>query len=71
MINNLPTNYTEYPFIIVRMVEGEFWYYGADHDFDRATTVANEVGGIVVIRWSQFGRREKVNRIVIKLYLIL
>ena len=27
MINNLPTNYTEYPFIIVHMVEGEFWYY--------------------------------------------
>lgn len=50
MINNLPTNYTEYPFLIVRIVDGEFWFYGADHDYARATRVADEVGGMVVIQ---------------------
>ena len=50
MINNLPANYTAYKFLIVRSVDGEFWYYGADNDFARATAVADEVGGIVVIQ---------------------
>ena len=50
-INNLPTNYTDYAFLIVRMVDGEFWYYGADNDFDRATRVADEINGVVVILW--------------------
>ena len=50
MINNLPTNYTDYPFIIVRIVDGEMWYFGADHNFNKATEVADRVGGIVVIR---------------------
>lgn len=48
-INNLPANYTNYRFLIIRMVEGEFWYYGADNDFERATRVADEVRGMVVI----------------------
>lgn len=49
MIRNLPENYTDYPFLVVRIVDGEFWYYGADHNFTRATEVANMIGGIVVI----------------------
>jgi hypothetical protein len=48
-INNLPANYTDYAFLIVRMVDGEFWYYGADNNFNRATYVANEINGVVVI----------------------
>lgn len=49
MINNLPANYADYNFLIVRIVDGELWYYGADHNFDRASKVADEVNGIVVI----------------------
>ena len=49
MIRNLPANYADYDFLIVRAVDGEFWYYGADHDFARASKVADEVGGLVVI----------------------
>ena len=49
MIRNLPKNFATYEFLIVRMVDGEFWYYGADHNFEKATRVADEGGGIVVI----------------------
>ena len=49
MINNLPAHYADYAFLIVRIVDGEFWFYGADNDFNRAMAVANENDGIVVI----------------------
>ena len=49
MIHNLPAHYTKYAFLIVRIVDGEFWFYGADNDFNRAMAVANENDGIVVI----------------------
>jgi hypothetical protein len=49
-INNLPTNYVDFDYIIVRMFDGEFWYYGADNDFERAECIANEIGGFVVIQ---------------------
>lgn len=49
MIRNLPMNWMDYLFLIVRMVDGEFWFYGADHDYTRALEVADSVEGVVVI----------------------
>ena len=49
MIRNLPMNWMDYLFLIVRMVDGEFWFYGADHDYNRALKVADAVEGVVVI----------------------
>jgi hypothetical protein len=49
MINNLPANYTKYAYLIVILVDGEFWFYGADNDFNRANEVARENNGMVVI----------------------
>ena len=47
-INNMPTTADNYKYIIVREVDGEMWYYGADNDRDRANEVALAVGGIVL-----------------------
>ena len=47
-INNMPATADNYKYIIVREVDGEFWYYGADNDRDRANEVALAVGGIVL-----------------------
>ena len=47
-IRNLPTTADNYKYIIVREVEGEYWYFGADNDENRANEVALEVGGIVL-----------------------
>lgn len=38
-IYNLPKD-IDYPFIIVRHIEDELWYYGMDDDFQRASDVA-------------------------------
>jgi len=48
-INNLPATATQYAYIIVREVEGDLWYYGADNNRDRANEVALAVGGIVLV----------------------
>jgi hypothetical protein len=49
-INNLPTNYTRYSYIVAREVEGELWFWGAwySHQKAGAARQASEVGGIVV-----------------------
>lgn len=47
-INNMPATADNYKYIIVREVDGEMWYYGADNDRNRANEVALAVGGIVL-----------------------
>ena len=54
-VNNLPEYASEYEFTVCRMVDDEFWFYGAYHDFERAGVVALEIGG-VVFRTEQIGR---------------
>lgn len=48
MINNLPAYANEYKYIVVRRVDGEFWFWGAWNDCNRANEVAIEIGGEVV-----------------------
>lgn len=54
-VNNLPEYASEYEFTVCRMVDDEFWFYGAYHDLERAGVVALEIGG-VVFRTEQIGR---------------
>ena len=32
-------DYTKYPFVIIKKVDGEWWYHGADKDLDSASKV--------------------------------
>lgn len=47
-INNVSENAKQYPWMVVRMVEGEYWYYGVWNDVDKAAKAAAEEGGIVI-----------------------
>lgn len=49
-INNLPAYASDYNYIVARICDNEFWFWGAYETFDRAQDVADEVNGIVVIR---------------------
>lgn len=45
-INNLPANFTDYPYIVARLCEGEFWFWGAYRDHNRANEAALEEDGV-------------------------
>lgn len=45
-INNAPEKTEKY--VVVSVVEGEFWYWGSWPDDARAKKAANEIGGLVV-----------------------
>ena len=45
-INNAPEKTEKY--VVVSVVEGEFWYWGSWPDEARAKKAANEIGGLVV-----------------------
>ena len=47
-INNLPQYATERKYIVVRKVDGEYWFYGAWDDRHTANEVALEEGGITL-----------------------
>ena len=34
----------KYPFVIIKKVDGEWWYHGADKDFDSASKVLFYLG---------------------------
>lgn len=47
MINNLP-NYSEnYAYIVAREVDGEYWFWGAYNDRNKANEIAENIGGEV------------------------
>ena len=46
-INNLPANFTDYPYIVARLYEGEFWFWGAYRDHNCANEAALEEDGVV------------------------
>lgn len=41
-INNMPKE-LHYPYLIVRHVEDELWYYGNDPDYQKASDIALEI----------------------------
>ena len=47
-VNNVSENAKKYPWMVVRVCEGEYWYYGSWNNFDKAAEQAAEVGGCVV-----------------------
>lgn len=49
-IKNLPDYAYDYDFIVVRLCDDDFWFWGAYDTFDKAQNVADDIDGIVVIR---------------------
>jgi hypothetical protein len=47
-VYNVPAYAAEYPYVVVREVEGEYWFYGAYENVFRASKVAYEVHGHVI-----------------------
>lgn len=48
VINNIPTPTAKFErFIVARLVEKEYWYYGTYYDLKRAQRVADQVHGEV------------------------
>ena len=47
-VNNVSKNAKKYPWMVVRVCEGEYWYYVAWNSFDKAAAQAAEVGGCVI-----------------------
>lgn len=47
-VYNVPAYAAEYPYVVVRETEGEYWFYGAYETYARAVDVAYEVRGYVV-----------------------
>ena len=42
-IKNLPDYAKQYKYVIVTIVDGELWFYGAYNDFNKATDVIKEL----------------------------
>ena len=50
-VNNLPEDKAEnYRWLVLSTIDGEFWYYGADHDKSHAETIAHNLDDKVVVR---------------------
>ena len=47
-VNNVSENAKKYPWMVVRFVDDEWWYYGTWNDVNEAARVAAAVGGAVV-----------------------
>lgn len=48
VINNIPTPTPQFErFIVARLVDTEYWYYGTYYDLERAMRVAKQVHGEV------------------------
>ena len=47
-VNNVIKNARKYPWMVVRFVDGEWWYYGSWSDVEKAARMAAEIGGAVV-----------------------
>ena len=48
-INNEPNYAKDYNYIVARLIDDEYWFYGAYNDGAKAEKVANEVNGEVII----------------------
>ena len=47
-VNNVSENAHNYPWMVIRLVDSDFWYYGVWNDLKTAARVAAEEGGCVV-----------------------
>lgn len=39
-VNNVPREALDYSYIVVKVVDTELWYHGADNDKEKATEIA-------------------------------
>ena len=46
-INNVDEDYTLYPYLVARLSEGEWWFYGCFKSKEGATVCALNIGGRV------------------------
>lgn len=46
-INNLPDYFTEYPFLVARRVDGDWWFWGSYKTRERAANAAWDNDGEV------------------------
>ena len=47
-VNNVSENAHNYPWMVIRLVDGDWWYYGVWNNVNTAAQVAAEVRGAVV-----------------------
>ena len=48
-INNLPNYAEDYKYIVVTLVDGELWFYGAYNDYEKALLVARETSDRMIV----------------------
>lgn len=48
-IKNCPDYVNKYEYVVAREVDGEFWFYGAYDDIEKAREVAAEINGIAFV----------------------
>ena len=48
MLNNCPDYANDYEFVVARLVDGDYWFWGAYSDGFKAEKVALEVDGIII-----------------------
>ena len=47
IINNLSDYYTEYPFLVARLYDDNWWYWGSYKTYENAVNAAWKIGGEV------------------------
>lgn len=47
-VYNVSDNAVRFPWMVIRFVEGDFWYYGSWNKIEDAARCAAEVGGAAV-----------------------
>ena len=48
-INNLPNYAEDYKYIVVTLVDGELWFYGAYNEYEKAECVVKETDGRLIV----------------------
>lgn len=46
-IQNLPEYAKNHKYIVARMLDNDYWFYGAYDDIEQAQRIAQEIGGII------------------------
>ena len=47
-INNIPSYAFAHKFLVYREVDGEYWFYGAYSDGEKAQATAHEINGLLL-----------------------
>lgn len=46
-IQNVPEYAKDYRYVVVRLLDNEYWFYGAYNDIEQAQRIAQEINGLV------------------------